>query len=76
MTVDSPAGIDKRPSIRELREHDARRQVPRWYLGDLRRASPALLEIAAAAMAYVESTDEDRIEEFDRLVAALAKFRQ
>lgn len=40
------------------------------------RAAPALLEIAAAALAWAGSDDEDRQGELDAMLAALSKVRQ
>lgn len=38
----------------------------------LRNAAPALLDLAEAVKAYVESDDEDRAAEFDAMACALA----
>ncbi len=44
-------------------------------IASLRNVAPVLLEIVAAALAYIESDDEDRADEVDRLIAALSKVR-
>jgi len=41
---------NKRPSISSLQQYNWERQVVRHAIGDLRRAAPVLLEIAAAAL--------------------------
>lgn len=58
---------DDRPSIAELQ----RRPMGSAAMHQI----PVLLEIAAAALAFLSSDDEDRAAEIDDLIAAAAKVR-
>lgn len=78
---------DTRPSIAELQrmERDDFSPAPwevleHWSRSDLakvrlRNAAPLLLEIAAAALDWLGSEDDDRAPETARLEAALGKVR-
>lgn len=64
-----------KPSIAELQRAVEERRGLASLIAVL-AAAPVLLEIVAAGKAWEASDDEDRADELDALLAALAKVRQ